>query len=73
MRPDNRSMRFEVPFDLVGNIMDYESGNLDDEGTLALFAHLIRSGMAWRLQGFYGRAAKQLIEQGIISPEGVIL
>lgn len=28
---------------------------------------LIDSGLAWKLQGFFGRTASQLIEQGICS------
>lgn len=64
---------YEGDFDLVGHIMEYEGGYLDDDGALRLYAHLIKTGMAWRLQGFYGRAAAQLIQQGLISPEGDIL
>ena len=60
-------------FYLVESIMAYEVGDLSDEDTLKLFAHLIRSGQAWSLQGSYGRAAMQFIEQGLISPEGDIL
>lgn len=73
--PDLRPLAHPVPieFNLVDSIMAFEQGDLDDEGTLALFANLIKTGTAWSLQGFYGRAATQLIQQGLISPEGVIL
>lgn len=63
----------DPPFDVVGQIMAYEQGDLDDDEALYLFAYLIRTGFAWTLQGAYGRAAANLIEQGLISPEGVIL
>jgi len=59
-------------FDLVGAIMDYEDGNLDLGGTLALFQNLIRTGMAWSLQGSYGRAAQNLIDNGYITRDGEI-
>ena len=36
------------------------------------WAYLIKSGQAWKLQGFFGRTATQLIENEIISAEGVI-
>lgn len=59
--------------DLVGAIIEYESGDLDDEGTLRLFGELIKSGQAWILQGHYGRTAKALIDAGLISPDGEVL
>jgi len=59
--------------DLVGLIMDYESGELKAENTLVLFAELIRTGQAWSLQGCYGRTASELIKQGYISEKGDIL
>lgn len=56
----------------VGQIMDYEAGTLDLAGTLELFAALISSGMAWTLQGSYGRTAQSLIDRDIINVNGEI-
>jgi hypothetical protein len=53
---------------LVNDIMDYESGNLDKESTIALFQDLINSGLAWSLQGHYGRTAEALIDAGYCQP-----
>ncbi len=60
-------------FDLVGSIMAFEGGELSDTGILELFSHLVKTGMAWTLQGSYGRFAKQLIEAGYLSGTGKIL
>ncbi len=54
----------DPPFDQVGAIMAYESGELDDEATVELFQHLIDTGLAWSLQGHYGRTATALINAG---------
>lgn len=56
----------------VDKIIAYEDGTLDPRGTVELFASLIRSGMAWTLQGSYGRTATELIEEGLIEPDGEI-
>jgi hypothetical protein len=37
----------------------------DDETVVAAWQHLIDTGMCWRLQGWFGRAATNLIEQGV--------
>lgn len=60
-------------YDVTGAIIAFETGSLGDAETVELFAHLVRTGMAWTLQGSYGRAAARLIEGGILSREGVIL
>jgi hypothetical protein len=39
-----------------------------EEQFLEAWQSLIDSGLCWRLQGFFGRTAQHLIEQGICSP-----
>jgi hypothetical protein len=55
---------------LVDKIIAYEQGEIDEAGILQLFAELIRSGMAWTLQGHYGRTARALINAEYISEDG---
>lgn len=59
--------------DIVGSIMDFEAGTLDDNSTLELFGELVRSGMVWDLQGSYGRTATAMIDAGLISETGEVL
>lgn len=37
-----------------------------EEEVLAAWQHLVDTGMAWTLQGWFGRTAAALIEQGVI-------
>lgn len=48
----------------VESIMAYENGELDYEEVVNLFQWLVDSGLAWQLQGSYGRTAAALIEAG---------
>ena len=50
--------------DMVDKIMQYENGEMSEEELVEFFQMLIDSGMAWTLQGSYGRMAAQLIEAG---------
>ena len=52
---------------LLWGIIAWEMGELDEEAEVTLFQHLIDTGMAWQLQGSYGRRAKQFIENGTCS------
>jgi len=54
--------------DLVDLIMDLESGQLSEEGIIDLFQLLVDTGLAWELQGSYGRTAQQLLDAGLILP-----
>ncbi len=41
----------------------------DDEAeVLAAWQHLVDTGIVWTLQGWFGRNAARLIENGIIKP-----
>jgi hypothetical protein len=44
---------------VVDKIMAYEQGDLDEQDTLELFQELIDSGLAFSLQGDYGRTAAE--------------
>lgn len=55
------------PTNLISDIIAFEDGLLEDDECLAMFQHLVDTGMAWTMQGFYGRTAEALIEQGYIT------
>jgi hypothetical protein len=41
-------------------------GDVDEERYLEAWQHLVDTGLAWQLQGSFGRQAKHLIDQGLI-------
>ena len=54
--------------DQLSAMIQWEDGTLSEEETTALFQSLIDSGLAWQLQGCYGRQAAALIEAGYCTP-----
>jgi hypothetical protein len=40
----------------------------DETEAIATWQYLIDTGLCWRLQGWYGRTARNLIELGICAP-----
>ena len=55
----------QTKFDIANFVIEFEAGNLDDDQIIEGFQHLIDNGMAWTLQGAYGRMAKSLIDNGL--------
>jgi hypothetical protein len=52
----------------LDQVVKYESGELDEPTTIALFQSLIESGLVWSLPGNYGRTATELIALGVCVP-----
>ena len=52
------------------SLIDYEEGKLNHEEKLKLFQWLVDTGLAWSLQGSYGREAMRLIESGEVHAAG---
>lgn len=58
--------------DQLTAMMQYEEGTITYQDFIKLFSNLIKSGLCWQLQGFYGRTAKDLIDEGLITEQGRI-
>jgi hypothetical protein len=64
-----------LKFNTRGNIMDnylaigiaegFEQAESEDQ-VIEAWQHLVDTGLAWQLQGWFGRTASDLIDQGII-------
>jgi len=50
-----------------------EGEGASEEEQLEAWAYLIKTGQCWSLQGWFGRNAQGLIDDGIISKEGEII
>jgi hypothetical protein len=59
--------------DFLDQIMEYESGELNDKEIIEMFSNMVKTGNVWSLQGHYGRFASSLIENGWLDKEGNII
>jgi len=39
-----------------------------EEEVIAAWQHLVNTGLVWQLQGWFGRTANQLLEDGVLLP-----
>lgn len=51
-------------------IIAYENGELNESEIIDLFQHLVDTGLAWTLQGSYGRMALALVRAGQVHLPG---
>jgi hypothetical protein len=52
----------------IDNIMRFEGGEMTEEEMVEFFQAGIDSGAVWNLQGYYGRTALALIDDGACTP-----
>lgn len=54
--------------DITEKIMAYELGMMETEQeVIELYQELVDTGLAWSLQGSYGRTARDLINMGLVT------
>jgi hypothetical protein len=51
---------------MASAMIQWEEGELDYDSTIDLFQELVDTGLAWQLQGVYGRTALRLIREGVV-------
>tara|TARA_B100000131_G_scaffold246242_1_gene239125 strand:- start:3351 stop:3542 length:192 start_codon:yes stop_codon:yes gene_type:complete len=58
---------------LTENMIKYENGDMEAGEVMQFFQELIDSGLAWKLQGHYGRTANALIEEGLCRVKAITI
>ena len=53
-------------YNAVGIAEGFIEAESEDQ-VIEAWQHLVNTGLAWTLQGFFGRMANQLIESGVIN------
>lgn len=51
----------------VGIAEGFEQAESEDQ-VIEAWQHLVDTGLCWRLQGWFGRQAKAMIDAGVITP-----
>ncbi len=54
-------------------VLLYETDQMSEQEMISLFQDLVDTGMAWKLQGHYGRTAMILLDAGVIAPPEDVL
>ena len=54
-------------FTAVSIAEGFADDNYSAEERIAAWQHLIDTGLAWRLQGWFGRTASAMIDEGVCS------
>ena len=65
---DGTTRRVWTSYDACAAVEGFDGEEHDEEEIIAAWQSLIDSGDAFRLQGWYGRTARNLIEAGRCSP-----
>ena len=58
---------------LAERVLLYETDQMSEQEMISLFQDLVDTGMAWKLQGHYGRTAMILLDAGVIAPPEDVL
>lgn len=63
--------RIWTDYDAVAAAEGFDGVEHDEETLISAWQHLIDTGLCWRLQGWFGRSARDLIATGkCTAPEG---
>ena len=54
-------------YPLVAKMTEWESGEMEYDDIVEFFQYLVDTGLAWTLQGHYGRTAVVLIAAGEVN------
>jgi len=55
----------------VEEFIDWENGDMSEENEIKFFQKLLDTGMAWTLQGMYGRRTVELLNEGYLIKRSV--
>lgn len=47
-------------------MMEFEEGVIDEDDEIKLFQYLVDTGLAWKLQSFYGKYAELMLQEGLV-------
>lgn len=60
-----KQIKINDTFTACAIVEGFDGEEHSEDEIVAAFQHLIDTGAAWKLQGFYGRTAAALIDKGV--------